>query len=60
MRISYIMEYSPLDSLKRAKYTKLAGVYSTLEDADIAKQKYITEFGEDGVAFSVNVYEQLI
>lgn len=54
------MEYSPLDSLKRAKFTKLAGVYSTLEDADKAKQAYISEFGEDGVAFSVNVYEQLI
>ena len=60
MRTSYIMEYHLLDKLKRAKQTKLAGVYGTLEDADAAKGQYITKYGEDGVSFTVHIYEQLI
>lgn len=60
MRTSYIMEYHVLDSLKRAKYSKLAGVYDTVDSVESAKQKFIDEYGSDGVYFSVNVYEQLI
>ena len=60
MRTSYIMEYHLLDKLKRAKQTKLAGVFATLEDADNAKAKYLDQYGEDGVSFSVHIYEQLI
>ena len=60
MRTSYIMEYHLLDKLKRAKQTKLAGVYATLEDADSAKSKYIEQYGDDGVSFSVHIYEQLV
>ena len=60
MRTSYIMEYHLLDKLKRAKQTKLAGVFATLEDADRAKGQYITKYGEDGVSFTVHIYEQLI
>lgn len=60
MRTSYIMEYHLLDKLKRAKQTKLAGVYATLDDADKAKNVFIEKHGVDGVSFSIHLYEQLV
>lgn len=61
MRTVYIMSYSVLDSLKRTKYTKLAGVYADLISAEKAKQT-ITNQLKDGenVTFSINPSEQLI
>ena len=60
MRISFIMEYHVLDSLKRTKFSKLAGVYATEEHVEKAKSTFIEQYGEDGVSFSVKIYEQLI